>query len=73
MVLGIRYRATADGEYSHTMRLTLLDRDGVVVDRVDGLQQPLEGLAASMGRIVKAGGGGDVPLEADQEASGENE
>jgi protein SCO1/2 len=48
MVLGVRYRPTGDGEFNHTMRITLLDRDGVAVERVDGLRQPLEALAKTL-------------------------
>ncbi len=51
MVLGIKYRPTGGGEFNHTMRITVLDRDGVVVERVDGLRQPLDALAKSLSRL----------------------
>lgn len=41
-VLGVRYRATGDGQYSHTQRITLLDREGTVVDHFDGITRPIE-------------------------------
>ena len=34
-VLGIRYRALADGEFNHTSALVLLDRDGRVLARTE--------------------------------------
>ena len=34
-VLGIRYRALADGEFNHTSELVLLDADGRIVARTD--------------------------------------
>lgn len=45
-VLGVRYRATGDGQYGHTQRITLLDREGVLVESFDGLDRPLEPIAA---------------------------
>lgn len=42
-LLGIRYRALADGEFNHTTVLTLLDADGRVIARtehVGGLPDP---------------------------------
>ena len=42
-LLGIRYRALADGEFNHTSALVLLDADGRVVartERVGGLPDP---------------------------------
>jgi len=43
-VLGVKYRATGDGQYSHTQRITLLDRDGTVVEKLDGIDRPLDPL-----------------------------
>ncbi|MBW8312641.1 MAG: SCO family protein [Rhizobium sp.] len=36
-VLGVRYRALADGEFNHTSALVLLDRDGRVLARTEKL------------------------------------
>lgn len=36
-VLGVRYRALADGEFNHTSALVLLDRDGSVLARTEKL------------------------------------
>lgn len=37
LVLGVRYRVLEGGGFSHSMRVTLLDRDGAVVEHLDGL------------------------------------
>ena len=42
-LLGIRYRALADGDFNHTTVLVLLDADGRVIartERVGGLPDP---------------------------------
>jgi formylglycine-generating enzyme required for sulfatase activity/cytochrome oxidase Cu insertion factor (SCO1/SenC/PrrC family) len=51
--LDVRYRATGTGEFSHDMRITLLDADGVIAARSDGgaprlapLAERVNGLAA---------------------------
>jgi protein SCO1/2 len=51
MVLGVKYRPAAGGEFNHTMRITLLDREGVAALHVDGLRQPLDSLAKSLSRL----------------------
>ena len=50
-VLGIKYRPTGTGQYSHTIRITVLDRDGVVVDHADGLTRPVEPIAARVSAL----------------------
>jgi protein SCO1/2 len=37
VLLGVKYRATADGEFSHSNVLTVLDRNGEIAGRVEGL------------------------------------
>lgn len=37
VLLGVKYRATGDGEYAHSNVLTVLDRDGEIVGRSEGL------------------------------------
>jgi protein SCO1/2 len=44
LVLGIRYRPTGDGGFSHTSRITLLDPEGVATAYIDGLERPQETL-----------------------------
>jgi protein SCO1 len=43
-VLGIHYRRLPDESFSHSSVITLLDPSGVVLARVEGLGQPLDGL-----------------------------
>ena len=45
--LGVRYRPTGTGQFSHTMRIVLLDRAGLPVEHWDGLSRPLEAIAAA--------------------------
>lgn len=40
--IGFRYRATGNGQFSHTMRITLLDREGVEREHWDGLARPVD-------------------------------
>ncbi len=41
-VLGVRYRALADGEFNHTSALVLLDRDGRIVARTEQVGSKLD-------------------------------
>ena len=50
--IGFKYRPTGTGQYSHTIRLTLLDREGSVLDKADGLERPLEPLAARISSLL---------------------
>ncbi len=43
-VLGVQYRATANGQFSHSNVITLLDRDGVVAFQLEGVRQPVESM-----------------------------
>jgi protein SCO1/2 len=54
--VGVRYRPTGTGQYSHTLRITLLDRDGVVAMQADGLERPLEPLAARVSELLVGDG-----------------
>ena len=51
-VLGFKYRPTGTGQYSHTVRIHLLDRAGVLVDHADGLDRPLEPIAARVSALL---------------------
>lgn len=44
VLLGVRYHATENGEFAHTNTLILLDREGVPVTRLDGLDTELDPL-----------------------------
>lgn len=50
--LGVRYRALEDGQFSHTMRLTLLDEDGAVVEHLDGLDTPTGALTERVRELL---------------------
>lgn len=54
-VLGVRYRASGDGQYSHTQRITLLDREGRVVESFDGVARPIEPIAARVTKELEEG------------------
>ncbi|MDH5566114.1 MAG: SCO family protein [Myxococcales bacterium] len=54
LVLGIRYRPTGDGGFSHTSRITLLDREGVVRAQIDGLERPQEPLLTPLRAMFAA-------------------
>jgi protein SCO1/2 len=51
--VGVRYRPTGTGQFSHTMRITLLDREGSAVEHWDGLQRPVEPIAAAASAIAE--------------------
>ncbi len=43
--VGVRYRAIGDGQFSHTMRILLLDRRGIPIEHWDGLTRAIEPIA----------------------------
>ncbi|MEI8257219.1 MAG: SCO family protein [Deltaproteobacteria bacterium] len=43
-VLGVQYRPTVGGQFSHSNVITLLDRDGVVAFQLEGVRQPVESM-----------------------------
>jgi protein SCO1/2 len=49
VLLGVPYRTLPDGEVAHANVLTLLDEEGVIVERVEGLDGDLEPLARRLG------------------------
>lgn len=48
MLLGVRYRARGDGHFDHSNLVTVLDSDGRIVHRVEGLMQPMDEAAAAV-------------------------
>ena len=52
-VLGVQYRAQADGQYTHTNLISALDVDGVIQEQVEGLNQPMEALAARVEELAQ--------------------
>lgn len=53
-LLGLKYRKLENGEFNHSAVITLLDRKGVVIERVEGLSQPGDLLAAAARGISAA-------------------
>lgn len=41
-VLGVKYRQIPGGDFNHSSVIALLDENGIVVSRIDGLNQPFE-------------------------------
>jgi protein SCO1/2 len=56
-LLGIRYRATPDGEISHSPVITLLDDDGVIVKRAEGALADPNEMANAIRRLLDPPGG----------------
>ncbi len=52
--VGVRYRPAGQGQFSHTMRILLLDREGVAVEHWDGLERPVEPIAARASALAAA-------------------
>jgi protein SCO1/2 len=50
--MGVRYKKTADGGFSHSNRITLLDPAGRVAARWDGLGVPAESAAKDIAKLV---------------------
>lgn len=48
MMLGVRYRDRGDGHYDHSNLISVLDADGRIVHRVEGLMQPVEPAAKAI-------------------------
>ena len=51
-VLNVQYREVSEGQFSHTNLITLLDPNGVVTTKIEGLKQPIEPLVASLNKIA---------------------
>ena len=51
-VLGVRYRKLDDGSFNHSTVLTLLDGQGAVQARIDGLGEPHDALVARANALV---------------------
>ncbi|HWV39650.1 MAG TPA: SCO family protein [Vulgatibacter sp.] len=52
-VLGIRYRFTPDGSIGHSSVITLLDRDGAIAARVEGVRQPADDIVRKLNAMKK--------------------
>ncbi|WP_202987690.1 SCO family protein [Cellvibrio polysaccharolyticus] len=51
-LLGIRYREKSDGNFDHSNILTLLDKEGRIAHRVEGLQQPAEPMIKKISALL---------------------
>jgi protein SCO1/2 len=52
MSLGIQYRKLPDGEFAHSALIVLLDGEGHVVERHEGLGRPLDAVIARARTLV---------------------
>lgn len=53
MMLGVQYSKKSDGHFAHSNLVTVLDGEGKVARRVEGLNQPMEEAAAVINSIIK--------------------
>jgi protein SCO1/2 len=53
-VLGVQYRKTADGQFTHSAAITLLDGDGAIVEQLDGLGVSSDPLVARVRAVAIA-------------------
>ncbi len=51
-VLNVQYREVSEGQFSHTNLITLLDPNGVVTTKIEGLKMPVEPLVAALNKIA---------------------
>jgi protein SCO1/2 len=52
-VLGVQYRERSSGHFTHTNLITLLDREGNVDTRVEGLRQPGDDIVTSIEEMMQ--------------------
>ncbi|SHF80182.1 protein SCO1/2 [Fodinibius roseus] len=53
MMLGVQYSKKSDGHFAHTNLVTVLDEEGKIARRVEGLNQPMEEAAAVIDSMNK--------------------
>jgi protein SCO1/2 len=41
-MLGVKYQQTSDGHFAHSNLVTVLDTEGKIANRVEGLNQPMD-------------------------------
>lgn len=51
-VLGVRYRQRPDGDFDHSNVITILNKDGVIAERIEGLSQPMEKPAQRINHLI---------------------
>jgi protein SCO1/2 len=52
-MLGVKYQQTSDGHFAHSNLITVLDTNGNITKRVEGLNQPMEEAAQIIEGMVK--------------------
>jgi len=53
MMLGVQYCEKSDGHFAHSNLITVLDKQGRVAIRVEGLNQPMDEAAGTIRSIIK--------------------
>lgn len=51
-LLGVRYRKRADGDFDHSNLVTVLDTQGRIVQRTEGLNRPVEDAVAAIVKVI---------------------
>lgn len=54
--LGVKYRRLEDGHYNHSSLITLLDKSGIPLARIDGLRQDSTAFRAIVGQALSGEG-----------------
>lgn len=52
-MLGVKYQQTSDGQFAHSNLVTVLDKEGKIAKRVEGLNQPMEEAVAIIEAMLK--------------------
>ncbi|MGM0905264.1 MAG: SCO family protein [Pseudomonadota bacterium] len=52
-VLGVRYRQRPDGDFDHSNLITILDKQGVIAERIEGLSQSMDKPAKVLTKLAK--------------------
>jgi len=52
MMLGVQYSKKSDGHFAHSNLVTVLDENGRIVHRVEGLNQPMDKAKATIASIM---------------------
>ena len=51
-LLGVRYRKRSDGDFDHSNLVTVLDTRGRIVQRIEGLNRPVEDAVAALIKVI---------------------
>ncbi|WP_417667082.1 SCO family protein [Pseudidiomarina sp.] len=51
-LLGVRYRKRSDGDFDHSNLVTVLDTQGRIVQRTEGLNRPIDAAAAALIKVI---------------------